>query len=92
MNSLTAAELKRRGMAAIEEGLRHGPVYLVKRNKPSAVILSEEDYARLSSGGGSAARVKGVSALQWLLTQPARGGKHRKELDKALHIEREGWA
>ena len=34
MNTLTAAELKRRGMAAIDDGLRHGPVHLMKRNKP----------------------------------------------------------
>jgi hypothetical protein len=40
MNSLTAAELKRRGMAAIEEGLRKGPVHLVKHNKPAAVRVA----------------------------------------------------
>ena len=38
MNTLTAAELKRRGMAAIEDSLRHGPVHLVKYNRPSAVV------------------------------------------------------
>ena len=27
-NTLTAAEIKRRGMAAIEEGLRKGPVHI----------------------------------------------------------------
>jgi len=30
MNTLTAAELKRRGMATIEDGLRHGPVHLMR--------------------------------------------------------------
>ncbi len=42
MNTLTFAEIKRRGMAAIEEGLRCGPVHIVKRNLPAAVVLSEE--------------------------------------------------
>ncbi len=32
-NILTIAELKRRGMAAIEEGLLRGPVHIVKRPK-----------------------------------------------------------
>lgn len=41
-NTLTVAELKRRGMAAIEEGLRHGPVHIVKRSRPAAVVLSEK--------------------------------------------------
>ena len=36
MNTLTIAELTRRGMAAIEDGLRRGPVHIVKRNRPGA--------------------------------------------------------
>ena len=62
MNSLTAAALKRRGMAAIEEGLRHGPVHLMKHNKPSAVVLSQEEYARLTQGKAGAAPV-GMTAV-----------------------------
>lgn len=87
MNSLTAAELKRRGMAAIEEGLRRGPVHLVKRNKPAAVVLSSKDYERLSLGNG--VKSGGMTAVQWLLNQP---GKRKKQLDKSLRTERDGWA
>lgn len=50
MNILTNAELKRRGLAAIEDGLRHGPVHIVKRNLPAAVVLSEDEYERLVCG------------------------------------------
>ena len=39
-NTLTVAEIKRRGMAAIEDGLRHGPVHILKRNKVAAVVLA----------------------------------------------------
>ena len=91
MNTLTAAELKRRGMAAIEEGLRHGPVHLMKRNKPSAVVLSEEDYARLAQAKAGAAPV-GMSAVQWLLSQRTTGTKRKAQIDKALRAERESWA
>jgi hypothetical protein len=90
MNSLTAAELKRRGMAAIEDGLRRGPVHLMKRNKPSAVVLSEEDYARLAQG--KAGMVPGMSAVQWLLSRPATGARRKTQLDKVLREERENWA
>ena len=90
MNSLTAAELKRRGMAAIEDGLRRGPVHLMKHNKPSAVVLSEEDYARLAQGKASTA--VGMTAVQWLLSQPATGTRRKAQLDKALREERENWA
>jgi prevent-host-death family protein len=90
MNSLTAGELKRRGMAAIEEGLRRGPVHLVKRNKPSAVVISADDYARLSRRRGT--KLAGMSATQWLLKQPVRGRKTKKQMDAMLEIERNGWA
>jgi prevent-host-death family protein len=89
MNALTAAELKRRGMAAVEEALRRGPVHLVKRNKPSAVVLSEADYARLSQGRERAP--VGLSAVQWLLRQPATGKRGKSTLDRALRAERESW-
>lgn len=90
MNTLTAAELKRRGMAAIEDGLRHGPLHLVKHNKPSAVVLTEEEYARLA---GSKTRMPraGMSAVQWLLNQPATGTKRKSQIDKELRAERESW-
>lgn len=47
MNVLPIAEIKRRGMAAIEQTLRNGPVHIVKRNRPVAVVLSEDSYRAL---------------------------------------------
>ncbi len=91
MNILTAVELKRRGMAAIEDGLRHGPVHLVKQNKPIAVVISEKAYDRLVRGKAGAVPV-GMSAVQWLLSQPVTGTKRKAQIDKMLCVEREGWA
>jgi PHD/YefM family antitoxin component YafN of YafNO toxin-antitoxin module len=91
MNTLTAAELKRRGMAAIEERLRRGPVHLVKRNKAAAVVLTEEQYEQLSQGRRDAA-LPGMNAIQWLLSQPMIGAKSRRQLDRQLRAERESWA
>lgn len=89
-NSLTAAELKRRGMAAIEEGLQRGPVHLVKRNKATAVVLSADDYARLSPARHR--KKPGMTAVQWLLIKPAAlRGKNKKQLDASLRKERASW-
>jgi len=85
-NTLTAAEIKRRGMAAIEEGLRCGPVHIIKRNKPAAVVLSEEDYQRLANGKVSA--LQGLTALQWLLEQPASGKRSKTSIDAGIKAER----
>jgi PHD/YefM family antitoxin component YafN of YafNO toxin-antitoxin module len=90
MNTLSAAELKRRGMAAIEERLRRGPVHLVKRNKAAAVVLTEQQYAALSRGKADAVQ-PGMSAMQWLLSQPATGSRSRRQLDRALRAERGQW-
>ena len=79
MNTLTVAELKRRGMAAIEDGLRHGPVHIVKRNRPVAVVLSEDAYQQLAQG--KVASAGGVTAVQWLLAQPATGKRGKAKID-----------
>jgi prevent-host-death family protein len=86
MNTLTSAELKRRGMAAIEDGLRRGPVHIVKRNRPAAVVLSEDDYQRLAHGKVTAPG--GLSAMQWLLSQPAAGKRSKAKIDAELKAER----
>lgn len=85
-NTVTVGELKRRGMAAIEEGLRRGPLHIVKRNKSAAVVLSEEEYLRLT-GEQSPVRPR-MTALQWLLSQPATGTRDKTEIDAALAEER----
>lgn len=85
-NIVTVGELKRRGMAALEEGLRRGPVRIIKRNKSAAVVLSEEEYLRLT-GERPPARPR-VTALQWLLSQPAVGVHDKAAIDSELAQER----
>jgi prevent-host-death family protein len=86
MNTLTVAELKRRGMAAIEDGLRRGPVHIVKRNRPAAVVLSEDEYQRLAHG--RVLTPNGMTAVQWLLSLPATGKRSKAQIDTALETER----
>jgi prevent-host-death family protein len=85
-NTLTVNEIKRRGMAAIEEGLRLGPVHIVKRNRPAAVVVSEEEFRRLMVGSEPA--VPGMTAMQWLLNQPVAGERSKEDIDAALVAER----
>lgn len=85
-NVLTVAELKRRGMAAIEEGLQHGPIHIMKRNRAAAVVLSEEEYLRLTNGRSPV--TPGMTAMQWLLQQPSAGSREKAEIDADLAEER----
>ena len=86
-NTLPAAEVKRRGMAAIEEGLRNGPVHLMKRNRTAAIVLSEADYRRLVEGQAPA--YPGLTALQWLLAQPTTGTREKADIDNGLSTDRD---
>ena len=47
LNTVAAQELKRRGVIALEENLKRGPVHVLKRNRPVCVVLSEEEFREL---------------------------------------------
>ena len=83
------AELKRRGIAAIEQALQHGPVHLLKRNRSAAVVLSEQHYRQLQVQASRAPAAEG-SALQWLLAlPPSTTPRSKAEIDADLAAERD---
>lgn len=47
MSSIPAREIKRRGMAAVEEALAEGPVQVVRDDEVRYVVLSAADYQTL---------------------------------------------
>ena len=85
-NTLTISEIKRRGMSAISEHLRAGPTQIVKRNKIAAVILSVEGCQRLLEK--DAAPLPGMTAMQWLISQPSIGQRSKAAIDADLGSER----
>ena len=66
-------------------------MHLVKRNKPAAVVVSEEEFARLTQRGAATPPL-GLSAVQWLLAQQSRGTRRKAQIDKALRDERGSWS
>jgi prevent-host-death family protein len=86
---LRSAELKRRGIAVVEGALRAGPVYLLKRNRPAAVVLSADDYQDLQRSEAQPVTA-GPSCLEWLLDLPrAAAGKSRGAIDAELNAQRD---
>ena len=89
-NVLPSAELKRRGIAAIEQALQHGPVHLLKRNRSAAVVLSEQHYQQLQLQA-SRASVTNASALDWLLALPPSTIPRSKAVIDAELLAERNW-
>lgn len=79
MNIVTVAEIKRSGFLVLEAALSKGPVQLMKRNRPSAVVLRPEDYAQLLAGQRDRVGA-GKTAMEKLLA-PDTGSAAGRALD-----------
>jgi PHD/YefM family antitoxin component YafN of YafNO toxin-antitoxin module len=55
MNSIPAQEIRRRGISAVDEALRQGPVHIIKNNRPQYVVMTEERFQALLEAQESAA-------------------------------------
>jgi len=60
MNTIPAQEIKRRGIAAVDELIATGDVHVIRNNRPEYVVLSEARYRELVAEAEEAcvARVK----------------------------------
>lgn len=47
MNVISAQELKRRGLAAVDDVIAEGDVHVIRNNQPQYVVLSEARYQEL---------------------------------------------
>lgn len=47
MNTMPAQELKRRGIAAVDDLIAEGDVHVIRNNRPQYVVMSEERYREL---------------------------------------------
>ena len=87
MNIVPAQEIKRRGMAAVDEALSQGPVHIIKNNRPQYVVLTEERYQELIEAQEEATLARIRSSLQ-----DAKAGRitHHKSVDALLkHLDSE---
>ena len=91
MNILTNEQIKRRGIAAVEEALRHGPVHLVKRNRPAAVAMSEAEFTRLTALDKPATEATKMTSMEWFLSDRPAGTLDAEGLARRINEERDSW-
>ncbi len=47
MRTISAREIKRRGIGAVDEAMADGPVHVIRNDEPSYVVMSEAQYSEL---------------------------------------------
>lgn len=73
MRTIPAREIKRRGISAVDEPLKEGPVHVIKNDWPRYVIMGDAHYAELVE-----AQVKAeVARIRDLLADVATGRVRR---------------
>ncbi len=85
MKTIAAQQIKRRGISAVDELLRDGPVQVIKNNRPRYVVMSNETYQRMTASR---------SVWDWVeqpRTGPARRTRSQVEIDQAIEQQRDDW-
>lgn len=64
MNCIPAQEIKRRGIAAVDEVIEAGDVHVIRNNRPQYVVMTEERYQSLIADAGEAYQARIKEALR----------------------------
>lgn len=91
MNILTNEQIKRRGIAAVEDALRHGPVHLIKRNRPAAVVMTETEFTRLTALDKPKAGLRKRTSMEIFLSDDPGGNLDAAGLARRINEERNSW-
>jgi PHD/YefM family antitoxin component YafN of YafNO toxin-antitoxin module len=64
MNTISAQELKRRGIAAVDDAIDRGDIHVIRNNRPQYVVLSEARYQELVAEAHEAYLARVRNALE----------------------------
>jgi PHD/YefM family antitoxin component YafN of YafNO toxin-antitoxin module len=87
MNSIPAQEIKRRGLAAVDDLLEKGDVHVIRNNKPQYVVITEERYQTLVADAAEAYLARVRSSLEDLKAGRVQKFKTADDLLRALDSE-----
>jgi PHD/YefM family antitoxin component YafN of YafNO toxin-antitoxin module len=84
MNAIPAQEIKKRGISAVDEALKEGPVHVIKNNQPKYVVLTEKRYRDLIEAEDEAYLARVRASLEDVKAGKVRRFKSAAELLKAI--------
>jgi PHD/YefM family antitoxin component YafN of YafNO toxin-antitoxin module len=47
VNTISALEIKRRGISVVDSQIESGPIHVIKNNRPQYVVMTEDRYQNL---------------------------------------------
>lgn len=86
MNTVPAQEIKRRGIAAVDDLIAEGPVYIIRNNRPQYVVLTEARYRELLEAQEEAYEARIRASLEDLKAGRVTRGT-AEDLIKRLNLE-----
>lgn len=87
MKTIAAQDIKRRGISAVDEAMKEGPVHVIKNNQPQYVVLSEERYRQLVEAEDEAYIARVRASLEDVKAGRVRRFRSAGELLKAIEAE-----
>ena len=89
MNTILAQEIKRRGIAAVDELIAKGDLHVIRNKQPQYAVLSQERYQELRETQEEAYEARVRAALEDLKAGRVRRFASAEELIQALGLEDE---
>ena len=89
MNTIPAQEIKRRGIAAVDDLIAKGPVHVIRNNKPEYVIVSQQRYEDLIEAEDEAYEARLLASLEDLRAGRVRRFSSAEEMLQAIDNEDE---
>jgi PHD/YefM family antitoxin component YafN of YafNO toxin-antitoxin module len=86
MNAIAAQDIKRKGISAVDEALKEGPVHVIKNNRPQYVVLTETRYRELIEAEDEAYAARIRKSLEDVKAGRVRRGT-AEDLIRELELE-----
>jgi len=86
VNTLPAQEIKRRGIAAVDDLIAKGDVHIIRNNRPQYVVLSQERYRELLEAQEEACAARVQASLEDLKAGRVKRGT-AEDLIRELNLE-----
>lgn len=64
MNTIPAQEIKRRGIAAVDELIANGDIHIIRNNQPQYVVVAEARYQELREAEEEAHTARVLASLE----------------------------